>query len=147
MTLLDTLLGELQGSGLAQAMRQARWLYPAVNTAHILGLATLYGSLVVLHLRAPADAAGATAAGLDKLVTPVAASGFAIAVVSGLLMFTTDAVKYAGSSLFLIKMALILAGLVNVAWLKRKRAARPAALISLSVWTAVIICGRLIGYT
>ncbi len=147
MTLLDTLLGELQGSGLAQAMRQARWLYPAVNTAHILGLATLYGSLVVLHLRAPADAAGATAAGLDKLVTPVAASGFAIAVVSGVLMFTTDAVKYAGSSLFLIKMALILAGLVNVAWLKRKRAARPAALISLSVWTAVIICGRLIGYT
>ena len=147
MTLLDTLLGELQGSGLAQAMRQARWLYPAVNTAHILGLATLYGSLVVLHLRAPADAAGATAAGLDKLVTPVAASGFAIAVVSGVLMFTTDAVKYAGSSLFLIKMALILAGLVNVAWLKRQRAARPAALISLSVWTAVIICGRLIGYT
>ncbi|MDX1718267.1 MAG: DUF2214 domain-containing protein, partial [Anderseniella sp.] len=121
--MLDTLLGELQGSGLAQAMRQARWLYPAVNTAHILGLATLYGSLVVLHLRAPADAAGATAAGLDKLVTPVAASGFAIAVVSGVLMFTTDAVKYAGSSLFLIKMALILAGLVNVAWLKRKRAA------------------------
>lgn len=147
MTLLDTLLGELQGSGLAQAMRQARWLYPAVNTAHILGLATLYGSMVVLHLRAPADAAGATAAGLDKLVTPVAASGFAIAVVSGVLMFTTDAVKYAGSSLFIIKMALILAGLVNVAWLKRKRAARPAALISLSVWTAVIICGRLIGYT
>jgi hypothetical protein len=145
--LLDTLLGELQGSGLGQAMRQARWLYPAVNTAHILGLATLYGSLVVLHLRAPVDAAGATAPGLDKLVTPVAASGFAIAVVSGLLMFTTDAVKYAGASLFLIKMALILGGLVNVAWLKRKRAARPAALISLSVWTAVIICGRLIGYT
>jgi hypothetical protein len=91
-------------------MRQARWLYPAVNTAHILGLATLYGSLVVLHLRAPVDAAGATAPGLDKLVTPVAASGFAIAVVSGLLMFTTDAVKYAGASLFLIKMALILGG-------------------------------------
>lgn len=145
--MLDVLLGELQASGLAQAMRQARWLYPAVNTAHILGLATLYGSLVVLHLRAPVDAAGATAPGLDKLVTPVAASGFAIAVVSGLLMFTTDAVKYAGSSLFLIKMALIFAGLVNVAWLKRKRAARPAALVSLLVWTAVIICGRLIGYT
>ena len=84
---------------------------------------------------------------LERLVTPVAATGFVLAAASGAAMFTTDAVKYAGSCLFLTKMALIATALLNVAWLKRKRAATPAALVSLSVWTAAIICGRLIGYS
>lgn len=144
---MEALLGELQASALAQAMRQARWLYPAINTAHIIGLATLYGSLFMLHLRTLGLIRGPDASALDRLVMPVAATGFALAAVSGGLMFTTDAVKYAGSSLFLLKMALIVVGLINIVWHKRKKAAAPAALVSLLIWTAVIICGRLIGYT
>lgn len=144
---MNELLLALQQSDLAQAMRQMRWLYPAVNTAHILGIALLFGSLVTLHLRTLALVRGPDAASLERLVTPVAATGLLLAVASGAAMFTTDAVKYAGSSLFLAKMALLAAGLANVVWLKRKKAARPAALVSLMVWTAAIICGRLIGYT
>lgn len=144
---MNELLLALQQSELAQAMRQARWLYPAVNTAHIFGIALLFGSLVTLHLRTLALVRGPEAATLERLVTPVAASGFLLAAASGAAMFTTDAVKYAGSSLFLAKMALLALGLVNVIWLKRKRAARPAALVSLTVWSAAIICGRLIGYS
>jgi hypothetical protein len=144
---VDVALLALQQSELAQAMRQARWLYPAVNTAHILALAALYGSLVVLHLRALGLMPGPDVSALDRLVTPVAAAGLVMAALSGAAMFTTDAVKYAGATLFLLKMALIGAALVNVVWLKRKKAARPAALVSLLLWTAVIVCGRLIGYT
>ncbi len=144
---MNELLLALQQSELAQAMRQARWLYPAVNTAHIFGIALLFGSLVTLHLRTLALVRGPDAATLERLVTPIAASGFLLAAASGAAMFTTDAVKYAGSSLFLAKMALLALGLVNVIWLKRKRAARPAALVSLTVWSAAIICGRLIGYS
>ncbi|MEE4237736.1 MAG: hypothetical protein V2I51_13535 [Anderseniella sp.] len=144
---MNELLLALQQSELAQAMRQARWLYPAVNTAHIFGIALLFGSLATLHLRTLGLVRGPDAATLERLVTPVAASGFLLAAASGAAMFTTDAVKYAGSSLFLAKMALLALGLVNVIWLKRKRAARPAALVSLTVWSAAIICGRLIGYS
>jgi hypothetical protein len=144
---VNELLLALQQSELAQAMRQARWLYPAVNTAHIFGIALLFGSLVTLHLRTLALVRGPDAATLERLVTPIAASGFLLAAASGAAMFTTDAVKYAGSSLFLAKMALLALGLVNVIWLKRKRAARPAALVSLTVWSAAIVCGRLIGYS
>ncbi len=90
---------------------------------------------------------GPDAGSLERLVTPVAATGLFLAVGSGAAMFTTDAVKYTGSSLFLTKMGLIAAALLNVVWLKRKRAARPAALVSLSAWTAAIVCGRLIGYS
>jgi hypothetical protein len=144
---VNELLLALQQSDLAQAMRQARWLYPAVNTAHIFGIALLFGSLVTLHLRTLGLMRGPDASSLERLVTPVAASGLLLAAASGAAMFTTDAVKYADSSLFLAKMGLIAAALLNVAWLKRKRAARPAALVSLAVWSAAIVCGRLIGYT
>ncbi len=144
---MDALLLGVQQSELAQAMRQARWLYPAVNTVHIFGIALLFGSLVTLHLRSLGVLRGPDAVQLERLVKPVAATGFVLAAGSGAAMFTTDAVKYAGSGLFLTKMALIAAALLNVAWLKRKRAATPAALVSLSVWTAAIICGRLIGYS
>ena len=143
---MDYVLLALQQSELAQAMRQARWLYPAVNTAHILGIALLFGSLAALHLRTLGLMRGPDVAALDSLVTPIAASGLGLAVLSGAAMFTTDAVKYAASTLFLAKMALVAAGFLNAIWLKRKRAARPAALVSLSVWTAAIICGRLTGY-
>ena len=144
---MDQLLLELQQSGLAQTMRQARWLYPAVNTAHIFGIGLLFGPLVTLHLRTLGLMRGPDAAALERLVTPIAMAGFLLAAASGAAMFTTDAVKYASSSLFLAKAALIAVALMNAVWLKRKRAARPAALVSLSAWTAAIICGRLIGYT
>ena len=143
---MDGLLVDLKQSGLGQAMRSSRWLYPAVNTAHILGLALMFGSLVVLHLRTLGLSHGPDLASLDRLVTPVAAAGLVLAIASGAAMFTTDAVKYAGSTLFLAKMALAAAGILNVVWLKRKGAAKPAALISLIMWTAVIVCGRLLGY-
>jgi hypothetical protein len=81
---VDVALLALQQSELAQAMRQARWLYPAVNTAHILALATLYGSLVVLHLRALGLMPGPDVSALDRLVTPVAAAGLVMAALSGL---------------------------------------------------------------
>lgn len=144
---MDGLLLDLQQSGLGQAMRSSRWLYPAVNTAHILGLALMFGSLVVLHLRTLALSRGPDLASLDRLVTPIAATGLALAITSGAAMFSTDAVKYAASTLFVTKMALVAAGILNVAWLKRQRAAKPAALVSLIVWVAVIVCGRLLGYT
>ena len=143
---MDGLLLDLQQSGLGQAMRSWRWLYPAVNTAHILGLALMFGSLVVLHLRTLALSRGPDLASLDRLVTPIAATGLALAITSGAAMFSTDAVKYAASTLFVTKMALVAAGILNVAWLKRQRAAKPAALVSLIVWVAVIVCGRLLGY-
>jgi hypothetical protein len=144
---VDGLLLDLQQSGLGQAMRSSRWLYPAVNTAHILGLALMFGSLVVLHLRTLALSRGPDLASLDRLVTPIAATGLALAIASGAAMFSTDAVKYAASTLLVTKMALVAAGILNVAWLKRQRAAKPAALVSLIVWVAVIVCGRLLGYT
>ena len=43
-------LGALEASGLGQAMRQWLWLYPTVETIHIVGIGLLFGSIAVLDL-------------------------------------------------------------------------------------------------
>ena len=44
-------IGAIEASALGQAMRQSLYLYPAVETVHIVGLALLFGSIAVLDLR------------------------------------------------------------------------------------------------
>ena len=41
----------LEGSGVGHWMREALWAYPAVETVHIIGLALLFGSIVIVDLR------------------------------------------------------------------------------------------------
>ena len=44
-------LGALEASGLGQAMRQWLWLYPTVETVHLVGIGLLFGSIAVFDLR------------------------------------------------------------------------------------------------
>ena len=99
---------------------------------------------------------------LAAATVPVAATGLALAVLTGLLLFTVKPAAYAGSDLFLGKMALLALGLINVALVRRTtywRAiaggtvpAEPptflkaAALASLGLWIGTLLLGRLIGY-
>ena len=147
----------LEQSGLGHILRRSFWLYPAVETLHILGFALLVGSIASFDLRAAraptVDAVRALAAGL----LPVSRAGFALAVPMGLLLFTTEATAYLGNPVFLAKMALLALALLNVTWfharLKRARdgegsagALRASALLSLGLWTGVLVAGRMIAY-
>lgn len=147
----------LEQSGLGAAMRGSVWLYPAVETLHILGFALLVGSIASFDLRAAraptVDAVGALAAGL----LPFSRAGFALAAPMGLLLFVTEATAYVANPVFLAKMALLALALVNIAWfharLTRARdgrgavgALRASALLSVASWAAVLIAGRMIAY-
>ena len=147
----------LEQSGLGASMRGSVWLYPAVETLHILGFALLVGSIAAFDLRAAraptVDAVAALASGL----LPFSRAGFALAAPMGLLLFVTEATAYLGNPAFLAKMALLALALLNVAWfharLTRARAGRgsvgalrASALLSVASWAAVLIAGRLIAY-
>jgi len=127
-------------------MRSWRWLYPIVNTVHITGIALLFGAIVSLDLRYLGVWKSVEASSLVRVLAPVAAVGFLLAVVAGGLLFTADARKYATMPLFQFKMFLLTCGILNAAYFAQKRATVWAALISLAVWTGVLICGRFIGY-
>ncbi len=143
---MDYLLLSLEQSALGDAMRGWRWLYPVVNTVHIVGIALLFGSMVSLDLRFLGVWKSVDSSNLVRVLAPVAVFGFVLAVMAGGLLFTTDARKYAAMPLFQFKMFLLVCGIVNAACFARTRATRRAALISLAVWTGALICGRFIGY-
>jgi hypothetical protein len=147
-------LAALQHSALAQTLRGSLWLYPAVETLHIVGLALLVGAVAVFDACVIRARAGFDLGGWTRSVLPVARTGFALAVAMGLLLFTVEATAYAANPAFVAKLALILLALANVAVFHRlarrttgvTAALRAAAAASLVLWLLVLACGRLIAY-
>jgi hypothetical protein len=158
-------LGALEGSGLGVAMRQWLWLYPSVETVHIVGIGMLFGSIAVLDLRLIGFSRHISARVLARHVLPWTLGSFALIIPSGLLMFTAHATEFIESEVFLLKMGLILAAGVNAGvfhttvfrsadvWdaeemrkLPPPPSVRASAAISLLIWISVIACGRLLAY-
>lgn len=145
------LLEALEATSLAQGLRRSIWTYPLVNAAHILGLGLLIGAVVPMDLRLAGVVRRPALADTTALLRPVAAIGAALAIAMGILLFSTRATEYAGSPWFRAKMVLLAAALVNVALHPRLLELSPArqrlaAGLSLALWPAVLLCGRMIGY-
>jgi hypothetical protein len=138
------------------------WSYGVVNLIHILGVATLFGSILVLDLRLLGLWARVPLAAVATPAIPLAVLGFAVAIVSGACLLTTNATEYSGNPFLLIKFSAIALGLVNVvvlhampAWkLRAERAPTEperfrlalAGGASLVCWLTALAAGRLIGY-
>ena len=160
---MEGLLVWLEGSALGQLMRSSGvWTYGVVNLAHILGVATLFGSVLVLELRLLGAWRHVPLAMLEKPAVSLAIGGFALAVASGVCLITTNATEYYGNPFVLIKFAAIGLGLLNAlvakslpAWRERHAVPLPGAVraqlamiggLSLACWLAAVAAGRMIGY-
>ena len=158
-------LGALEASGLGQAMRQWLWLYPSVETVHLVGIGLLFGSIAVFDLRLLGFSRSISVKQLSRHVLPWTALSFLLIIPSGLLMFTAHATEFIDSEVFILKMLLIMAAGVNAAlfhtitfrtadvWdsgemrkLPPPPSARLAGGLSLVIWISVIACGRLLAY-
>jgi hypothetical protein len=159
-------LGALEASGLGQAMRQWLWLYPSVEVVHLVGIALLFGSIVVLDLRLLGLSRHIPVRMLARHVLPWTAASFLLIIPSGLLMFMAHASEFVESEVFILKLLLIMAAGLNAAlfhtitfrtadvWdteemrkLPPPPSARLAGALSLVLWVSVIACGRLLAYT
>src|SRR6266853_4390228 len=110
----------MQASTLGHFMRESSpWTYAIVNLAHVLGIATLFGSVVVLDLRLMGVWRRAPLATITDIVSPVAAFGFSMAAVTGVGLFATKATEYVGNPFLYLKFPAIGLGLVNVLVLSR----------------------------
>jgi hypothetical protein len=170
-------LSWMEASALGQLMRQAGpGAYAIANVAHVFGVATLFGSILVLDLRLLGAWRRVPLAPMAAAITPVAATGFTLAATSGVLLLVTTATDYDGNPYLLIKFPAIALGLLNVVVLGRSRSWR-ASLdagrdapgdgggarqrvataaeqrqlarmggLSLACWVTAIAAGRLIAY-
>lgn len=147
----------IEATTLARMLRGGVLLYPAVNAAHVVGLALLFGAIVPLDLRLLGCWRGLPLAPLARAALPVAIGGLVLAVGSGALLFVARATDYVDQPLFIIKLALLLVAVANALWLHRRPpwrqpegahplAWRLAGAASIVLWLAVIVLGRWIGY-
>jgi len=153
----------LESSALGHAMRSAGvWTYGIVNLVHIAGVATLFGSVLVLDLRLTGWWTSVPLHSIKIPTLPLARTGFAIAAVSGSALLTANATEYAGNPFLLIKFPAIGLALLNIALVHRHpawngpdtrlpghevpRALRTAGALSLACWGTALAAGRMIGY-
>lgn len=140
-------------------LRRNWFVYAAANAAHIASLALLVGAIAVLDLRLLGFFRATPVASLAPPLWKVAASGLALAIVTGFLLFATRPQAYLENPAFLAKLALVALGVLNALIVHRSRAWRavlaggavPALLkvtaaASLITWLAAILSGRLIGF-
>jgi hypothetical protein len=160
---LEALLVWLQSSLLGEFMRGSGvWAYGVVNLVHILSVATLFGSVLMLDLRLLGAWRRVPLAALEQPTIPLAVVGFCFAALSGVCLLTTNATEYRGNPFVPIKFAAIALGLLNVAvvatlpaWRARhaeplapnhRRALVVAGGTSLACWITAAAAGRMIGY-
>ncbi len=140
----------LEGLWLAQAMKHSSWLYPTVETMHIWGIGMLFGSVVIMDLRVLGLGSKLAMSDLSRLGILVAFIGFGLAVLTGSLMFITQASELIGSRLFILKMCLIFLLLANAIILRMRAitdgVSKAQALLSLLGWASVIGMGRWMAY-
>jgi hypothetical protein len=157
--LISTLAELIQQSELSQILRNSFWLYPLINTGHIFGFALLIGSIIPFDLKLLGLWPSVQLNVFVKVLRPVAITGAALAILFGLLLFITRPVDYLQSDLFISKIVLLFFALLNILLLSFSSAWQQAltnntwssrvkshAFLSLILWIAILILGRLIGY-
>ena len=150
----------LESTALAEWVRTSLVGYPFVLTVHSVGMAIMVGLVWVIDLRLIGRFRGIPYASLAGLLR-LAWFGLAINALSGAAIFTSQAVAYITSPVYLLKMAMVFGG-AFVAWkmqpaLKSEAAgwdggmAVPSSIqtlakISLAMWLIAIITGRFTAY-
>jgi hypothetical protein len=152
----------LADSSLAVAMRDELWLYPLVEVLHIIGFSVLVGAVVMFDLRILGLTKDIAVTALARHLLTWAVAALLLIVPAGLMMFSAHPQDFAGNNVFVLKLGLIGAAGVNALlfhagtyrsveqWNTGQKApglARVQALVSITLWIAVILCGRLLAYT
>jgi len=144
------------------ALHESLWVYPIVESVHVLTLCLFLGTAVMLDLRLLGLMMRQVPfSDVTARLLPWTLGGFALMVISGSLLFYAIPVRTYLNIFFRIKFAmLILAGLN--AWIFHStvyrrlavwdlesvapRGARIAGGVSLALWACIVVAGRMIAY-
>ena len=152
----------LEATRASTALRESHYLYLAVLATHVLTLTVFLGTAIIVDLRLLGLAmARVPVSQILTRLLPWTAGGFAVMATSGSLMFYASPADKFGNLFFRAKMLLlVLAGLA--VWLFFRTvhrridewddnalpppAARLAGGLTLLLWTAILVAGRMIPY-
>ncbi len=159
---LNQLLAQIEATPLATAVRESTWLFPTIESLHVLSITLVVGTIMIVDLRL-INVAGRKrpVSELMRETLPWTWGAFICAVITGSLLFSSSARKYAHNWQFEVKMLMLLLAGINMAvfhlgsyrsislWDRKDMTPKPARLaggISLAIWVTVVALGRWIGF-
>jgi hypothetical protein len=159
-----TIWQQIEASSLSVRIAESEYLFPTIETIHVIALVTVIGVIAMMDLRLLGVVARTkSVAAMERDTVPVTWTAFAIALASGLLLFVSKASTYMLNPYFLWKMGLMLLAGINMAifhlvWSKGMAnwgrpgmtiptAAKVSGLVSLGLWLIIPLCGRIVGFT
>jgi hypothetical protein len=141
---------------LGSTVRDTVWAFPLIETFHLLALAVLLGSVLIVNLRVfGLGQRYLPAAQMARQFEPWMLASVGVLIASGIPMAFSEPIKCFESYSFPIKMGLIVVGIVSQFTIQRKwvmaedatrRKAQIAAIVSIAIWTAVGAAGKGIPY-
>ena len=151
----------LDRTAVGVGIRQSLWLFPAIETVHLLGMAALMAAVTILDLRLlgwflPHQ----KRSDLVARMIPWVWISFGVQAVTGVLLFSSEAVKVYSNPAFRVKMLLLLLAGVQALIFQTVVSSRLAqwdetslpifvramGLISILLWMGVVTAGRFIGF-
>jgi hypothetical protein len=152
----------LEGLAWTTAIRESTWGYPTIETAHVASVVVFAGLVIVMDLRLVGVAfTHAPLTQIQRRLFPWQMAGLVPSTATGFLLCVVDPLRYYGNVFFRVKLVLLaLAGLNALTFHLRTyrtagrldenpqltATARLAGTISLLLWFAIIVSGRLIAY-
>lgn len=163
MHILLSLCHWLDSSLMGRSIHDSAWLFPVIETVHLFGVVVLVGSASVLDLRLMGVAfKDYTVSMVAERFLPWIWAGFAVQVLTGILLFSSEAAKMYSSDVFRVKMLMIAAAGINAlvfqllayrsvgTWERDPVAplsARFAGTFSILLWFGIVGAGRWIAYS
>ena len=143
---------------LSNAYRQSLYLFAVTQSLHLVAVTTFVGAILIGDLRLLGwGLAGQSRVGIARSVQRILLWAGLAVLVTGIPQFTTNALTYQRSWLFVFKMCLLAAALVFTATLRRSVALadegrqppwvqKAVGAVSIALWMGVTLSGRLITY-
>ncbi len=156
------LLEWIDGTQLAETIRGSEFIFPALETFHVIAVGLVLGSIAIVDMRLVGLAAHHRAISeVSHDMLPWTWVAFIAATVFGVLLFAGTPIKYVAMPFFDIKILLIVLAGINMVVFeyvtsKSKAewdsmptpplAVRLTGALSLAFWVSVLLCGRFIGF-
>jgi hypothetical protein len=162
MSTIMILAEQIEASAIGVAIAESRYAYPIIEGVHLIGLSVSIGLIFLTDLRlmnlflkrVPLQ-------DMLRHLRPYVIAGFIAVFVSGGLLFWSAAARMLESPAFVAKMLFMVLAGINALYFELVIAQRTpvkenhqivpssvryAGVASLSLWTLVVVCGRLIPY-
>ena len=142
---LDRFCSWLEQTPLSQAIQSAGWVVPAVQTIHILAIAAVMSSVLMLDLRLLGIVGkDLSLARVSARYRPIIWWTLPILLATGAVMIIGEPARSLANPVFQLKMLLLLAAIAVTAAFHKE--SRIIAILSLSLWAGIVFAGRWIAY-